>query len=64
MGREPPLTDYELRKVRALILEGDARRAVDVWLQSRWRFAAMVAGLASAAAVLTASVIEIARSVG
>lgn len=39
-------------------------QAVNRWLGSKWRGVAAVAGLASAAAVLTASLIEIAKAVG
>ena len=64
MASEPPLTDRELRVVRGMIDSYESERLVDAWWASRFRVAKYAVGLASAGAVLTASVIEIVRTVG
>ena len=64
MAREPQLTDHELRLLRGMMDEYTQRRAVDAWVNSRWRFVIAVAGLVASSAVITASVIEIARTLG
>lgn len=46
-----------------MISEAAERRVVDQWLKSRWRVLTVIAGMASAAAVLTASCIEIVKAI-
>jgi hypothetical protein len=59
---ERPLTDRELRIVRAMIDEHEQRLAVDRWFRLRWRGIVKGLGVLSAVVITIAAVEEIVRS--
>ena len=58
-----PLRADEVLVLRQMMSEYQQSQAVGRWLGSKWRGVLAVAGLASGCAVLTASVIEIAKTI-
>lgn len=59
MGREPPLTDYELRVIRGMIDEYQRERFVHQLLSGWVGFLTKTVAVVSAAAVIVAAIFEI-----
>ena len=60
--REPPLSDGELKLVRSMIDRYQDERAVGDYFAAGRRKIAFVVGLASGVAVVTASLLEIGKT--
>ena len=59
---QPPLSERELRILRAIIDEHEQRLAVDRWFRVRWRGIVKGIGIVSAFVITIAAVEEIVRS--
>lgn len=56
---ERQLSDRELRILRGMIDDYEQRRLIDSWFTKRWRATAALVGVAAAASVVVAAILQL-----